>query len=88
MLKWKEPLEPFDKKESTTSRAIRLADIKEVKNIADGPGFSKFSKQRIGKEDYGITIVANRLLELDASAKDDKILFIECLQLAMKHPFK
>ncbi|KAM3134134.1 hypothetical protein pb186bvf_013755 [Paramecium bursaria] len=84
ILKWKEPLQPYDKKESQKERAIALSTIKDIKDVAEGPGFQKFTKSRQGKEYLGITIIADRILELDATCVEDKTLFVECMKLALK----
>jgi hypothetical protein len=89
-------LKPFEKpagkkdkqkSEVNAPRSIELVSIKSVKNYGEGSGFAKFRKQRQGKEELAITIIGqSRNLELDASSMEDKILFIECLELAIKNP--
>lgn len=98
ILKWKEPLKPFEKPkqakqpkeqfilEKLEPKCIDLAQIRSIKDYAEGSGFTKFRKQRQGKDGLAITIIANRNLELDASSREDKTIFIECLNLSMANP--
>lgn len=85
LIKWKEQFEKYDNKEVVNNHCIPLHSISEVMDYGDGPGFKKFAKHRVGKEQLGITIVGNRTLELDAASMEDKTVFIDCLRLAMKY---